>query len=533
MDKNLQEGAGRPLYINAPQSIPAAPVKPPFAVTPAELWAALGSYLIGFFYIQWVFWNANIAGGWLAVFAVAFCAGVEIFCRAMGHRRVPAESWFWLACLGAVAVSFALWGSVGATVGGWDILALHGLAVYWTLIRTGSLSEGGTGPMLVLDLARGFLLYPFGGFFLRIRTLLARIRRTKPGSKGLTGVGLGLVAAIPLLAIAYQLLAAVDGNFAALIRFTIDWNWLNGELVLRLILSLPVGAWLYGLVASCLRARPDPALPAELRRAAEEARVLPASTAGVLLAALNGLYLAFFLLQGSYLLGGFFGRLPAGFTAAEYAVSGFGEVCRLMLLNLAVLGGCAKFGRVPLRRSRVLQALGGVLCGFSLLFVAVAAAKLGLYIRRFGLTPRRVLAAWFILVLGAWACTALLTLLRPIRAVRLAVWVTAAAFALLCLSGPDGWIVRGNIALYAHGVVDEIDPDVIGQCTRWEGPRQLAQPLLDSGWMLGRTEEELVDMLGYMGSSGSGTLFWPLGEGRQLIVTFDPSTGLSARAEIR
>ena len=165
--------------------------------------------------------------------------------------------------------------------------------------------------------------------------------------------------------------------------------------------------------------------------------------------------------------------------------------------------------------------------------MAVAAAKLGLYIRRFGLTPRRVLAAWFILVLGAWACIALLTLLRPIRAVRLAVWVTAAAFALLCLSGPDGWIVRGNIALYAHGVVDEIDPDVIGQCTRWEGPRQLAQPLLDSGWMLGRTEEELVDMLGYMGSSGSGTLFWPLGEGRQLIVTFDPSTDLSARAEIR
>ncbi len=530
MDKNLQEGAGRPLYTSVPQTVL---IRPPFTAAPAELWAALGSYLIGFFYIQLIFWNANSAGGWLTVFTLVFCAGVEFFCQAMGRRKIPAESWFWLACLGAVALSFAFWGSVSATVGGWDMLALHGLAVYWVLSRTGSLSEGGTGPMLVLDLVRGFLLYPFGGFLLRIRTLLARARRGRSGARGLAGALIGLAAAVPLLAIAYQQLAAVDGNFAALLRLTVDWNWLNGELVLRLILSLPVGAWLYGLTASCLRVRPDPALPAELRRAAEEARVLPVSTAGVLLAALNGLYLAFFLLQGSYLLGGFFGRLPAGFTASEYAVSGFGEVCRLMLLNLAVLGGCAKFGRVPLRRSRALQVLGGLLCGFSLLFVAVAGAKLGLYIRRFGLTPRRVLAAWFILVLGAWACIALFTLLRPIRAVRLAVWVTAAAFALLCLSHPDGWIARGNIALYAHGVVDEIDPDVIGQCTRWKGPRQLAQPLLDSGWMLGRSEEELVDMLGYMNGSASDTLRWSLGEGRQLIVSFDRLTGLSDRAEIR
>lgn len=536
MENRMQEGAGRPLYTSAPQTDgaprPQAPVKPPFTAAPAELWAALGSYLIGFLYIQIVFWEAGFAGGWLTVFALVFCAGVEVFCRAMGRRKVPAESWFWLACLGTVAVSFWLWGSSGRTVGGWDLLALHGLAVYWTMSRTGALAEGGTGPMIWLDLLRGFFAYPFGGFFLRIRTLFFRIRRTRPG-RGLPGVLIGLAAAVPLLAIAYQLLTAVDGHFAALVRLTLDWSWLNGELVLRLLLSLPVGAWLYGLAAYCLRGQRDPALPAELRGAAEELRVLPYSTTGILLGALNVLYLVFFLLQGSYLLGGFFGQLPAGFTAAEYAVSGFEEVCRLMLLNLAVLGGCAKFGRVPLRRSRALRGLGGALCGFSLLFVAVAGAKLALYIRRFGLTPRRVLAGWFILVLGAWALIALLTLLRPIRAIRLAVWVTAAAFALLCLSNPDGWIVRGNIALYAHGVVDSIDADVIGECTRWNGRAQLAQPLLDCGWMLGRTEEELVDMLGYMARSDRDTLYWLFGDGRQLTVTLDPSTGLSTRAELR
>lgn len=533
MEKNWQEGAGRPLYISVPptgETRPAVPARPTFAAAPAEFWAALASYLIGFWYIQLFLWDTRSAGGWLTVFTLVFCAGVEGFCRAMGRKAAPAESWFWLAALGGVAVSFWLWGSVSATMDGWDILALHGLAVYWTLSRTGALAEGGTGPLLALDLARGFVLYPFGGFFLRIRTLFFRVRRTKPG-KGLAGVLIGLAAAAPVLAVAYGLLASVDGRFARLVRLTIDWSWLDGELALRLLLSLPVGAWLYGLAASCLRRRPDPALPAALRQAAEEARVLPASTAATLLGALNGLYLAFFLLQGSYLLGGFFGRLPAGFTAAEYAVSGFEEVCRLMLLNLAVLGGCAKLGRAPLRRNRGLRALGALLCGFSLLFVAVAGAKLGLYISRFGLTPRRVLAAWFILVLGAWALIALLTLLRPIRAVRLAVWVTAAAFAALCLSGPDGWIVRGNIALYAHGVVDTIDPEVTGQCTRWEGPRQLAQPLLDCGWLLGRTEEELVEMLGYMGGDGE-TLRWPLGDGRQLTVTLDPGTGLSTRAVI-
>ena len=88
------------------------------------------------------------------------------------------------------------------------------------------------------------------------------------------------------------------------------------------MLSLPVGAWLYGLAASCLRNKQDPAICTELRGAAEELRILPNSTICILLTALNGLYLIFFVLQGSYLLGGFFGHLPDGFTAAEYAVSG-------------------------------------------------------------------------------------------------------------------------------------------------------------------------------------------------------------------
>ena len=74
-----------------------------------------------------------------------------------------------------------MWGNNGRTVGGWDLLALHGLAVYWTLSRTGALAEGSTGPMIWLDLLRGFFAYPFGGFFLRVRTLFHRIRRTKPG----------------------------------------------------------------------------------------------------------------------------------------------------------------------------------------------------------------------------------------------------------------------------------------------------------------------------------------------------------------
>ena len=116
---------------------------------------------------------------------------------------------------------------------------------------------------------------------------------------------------------------------------------------------------------------------------------------------------------------------------------------------------------------------------------------------------------------------------------RLAVWAAAAAFALLCLSHPDGWIARGNISLYAHGVVDSLDADVIGQCQGWDNRTELAQPLLDCGWMLGRTDEELVDMLGNMGHSGSNTMYWPLDDGRQLTVTLDPSTGLSTRAEIR
>ena len=169
------------------------------------------------------------------------------------------------------------------------------------------------------------------------------------------------------------------------------------------------------------------------------------------------LYLLFFALQASYLLGGFAGRLPAGFTAAGYARQGFFQLCAIVVLNFGLLVLAAKLTRRPLRQSPALKALSLCLCGANLLFAAVSFSKLYLYISRFGLTPKRVLSSWFALVLAVLSVLAALSILRPFRAVRAGVLAFCGLFLLLCLCQPDLLIHKANRQLYRAGVLQELD----------------------------------------------------------------------------
>ena len=67
-----------------------------------------------------------------------------------------------------------------------------------------------------------------------------------------------------LCGVAWGLLAAVDANFAALGQQVSDWwsRLLNNvrfiDQLMYVLLSLPVGAWLYGLVGGSLRRKAPP-----------------------------------------------------------------------------------------------------------------------------------------------------------------------------------------------------------------------------------------------------------------------------------
>src|SRR5699024_7807968 len=112
-------------------------------------------------------------------------------------------------------------------------------------------------------------------------------------------------------------LSAADPNFAAVGQQVQRWlaTLLDGPTVVEnlfvFLLSLPVGAWLYGLVAGALRRQTPPCTGDRFYAALEPLRVLPAVTANTVVGALCAIYGLFFILQALEWLA----AAPLGLTA--------------------------------------------------------------------------------------------------------------------------------------------------------------------------------------------------------------------------
>lgn len=410
---------------------------PRFSVTIPQLLAALASYGVGYLYLRLLF-EGWYRGPGLAVFAAVFCLWTEGFCRAE-RRPAPKESRLWLGVLAVLCLAACLH-STGLTFTACR-LAAHGAAAYWALARTGMLAEGITGPLLPLDLLSAFVVLPFGRFFLRLRTLLAGVNQLRPRRGGLRRLGLVLLTLavmLPVWGMAIYLLNQADVGFALLTRDLTGWaaRLLPRPDIFTLVMlvdSLPVGAWLYGLVGGALRRTVPPVNGQATRTGAEALRVAPCPAVAAALTGTCLLYVLFFAVQAGYLFGAFTGHLPAGLTAANYARQGFFELCQVCALNFALLAGAAKLSRSPLRTRLLLRGLAALLCAETFLFGLVAAAKLGLYIQRFGLTERRLFSAWAIGMLLLAAVLALARLRRAFASVRVLALTCAVSFAAVCL----------------------------------------------------------------------------------------------------
>ena len=352
----------------------ASPALPaPFRADRAERLALPVSYVLAYLYVD-LFWftpSAPLQRLLLTAFTVLFCAGTELLFR---REKPSTESFVWLGCLLAVLASIAagrcrVWG-------GWSVLFLHGFAVYWLLARSGRLLEGASGRLAPLDLLRGFLTTPFSCFFLRQRVLLDTLRTRRRGS---LAAWAATALALVLLAAAVSLLSAADNAFAALtagLRRLLTVQSIP-DVFLELILSLPVGAYLYGLALGTRRTEPAAlaARTARLDGALAKLRRVPETVWCVLTGCFCAVYLLFFAVQGSYLFGAFRHRLPAGFTVAQYARQGFFQLCMVMGVNFLLLW-------LVTHSSRTLNRPGHIMCTVllaqSILLAVTALSKLAL-----------------------------------------------------------------------------------------------------------------------------------------------------------
>lgn len=520
-----KEGAGRPLYASAPKIAPALPA-------PQALWAMAVSYPLAYLYVKQILLADFFAGWGLPVFALLFVVGVEVLARSL-HRCSSPEAPLWAGCWLVLSCAMPLWGWQ-PVLNEWQVWVWHLFAVWFVLARCGMLAQGVSGSLCWLDGFVGLVYLPFGNFFRRAATLWAglrwmagrRLRLHRAGVAGLTAL-----VTLGLCALAWGQLAAADPHFAALGgRLT---HWL-GELLGRgrlledlaaFLLSLPVGAWLFGLVLGALD-REAPPCPADRFFARlEPLRRLPAVTAVAAVGGLCLVYTLFFGLQAAEWLA----ADPLGLTApqaATFAVDGFWELLRILLLDFAVLAGVRFLGRCPLPRP-----LAALFCGYGLAFVVLAEAKLFTYVRLYGATPRRAVAGWFLGVLAVWAVLLLVRVFRPLPAARIGLVVLAVSFTLLSCLDLESRIVRMNIDRYAAGVDADLDTEVLWDCglLPWQKGRDRAKTvtytrwLLEAGWFEGRGARDLEPFYAEAGVPFGAEAWVELDDTHTLHLTFDQS----------
>lgn len=258
----------------------------------------------------------------------------------------------------------------------------------------------------------------------------------------------GTVISIPLICILLLLLGSADVVFYNLVcdifRFTIDISFDRVMIFIQDSLSIAFRVLLlfvlsYGALCYCNDKENIKRVDDMAVRSANKFDVYIAMTVSVLVCVL---YLVF---SGIQIVGLFMGRLklPADYTYAEYARTGFFQLVFVCLINIVlVLCMLAYF-----ETNRALKAVLCIICGCTYIIGASSLFRLLMYIAMYHLTFTRVLALWGLgviaVVMGGVICAIFCPKFKLFRYVLVTVAVCWIAFSA---AHPDYWIAKYNIA---------------------------------------------------------------------------------------
>jgi hypothetical protein len=169
----------------------------------------------------------------------------------------------------------------------------------------------------------------------------------------------------------------------------------------------------------------------------------------VALGLLDALFAAFVIVQITVLFGGRTHVLTtAGLTYAEYARSGFFQLLAVAALTLLVLALAVRLAeRTRPTDTIVLQLLGGILCGLTLVILFSALRRLGLYEEVYGFTRLRIAVhATILWLMGLFAMVLLGGAIKRFGWLPLTLVVyTGAALLAFTSIVPDRVIAANNV----------------------------------------------------------------------------------------
>lgn len=267
------------------------------------------------------------------------------------------------------------------------------------------------------------------------------------GRKRFLAITRGLLLALPVIAVFTILLSAADFVFGDWVEEALAWLNIEKliEVFFRSVFALLSAVFLLGGLVVALRRSEDDPLVREGSPLLP--RFLGLTEALIILGGVDALFLFFVAIQFHYFFGGETNISAAGYTYAEYARNGFGELVFAGFLSLGLILALASWVKQDGTGSR--RAFNG----FSLGLVAMngvmllsAFQRLQLYERAFGFTRLRTYTHVAIFWLGIlFVAFVGLLLGRRLRAFAPTSVLVAVGFSLtLGLLNVDAFIVRRN-----------------------------------------------------------------------------------------
>lgn len=347
---------------------------------------AIATYIFGHFYASLLV--IYFAFAKLAVFYIVIVEASAYFI----HKERTKESILWATFLLFQGILLGFDRSFEFE----KLAFLHATVIYYTLCRFQRLSLPNTSETILLDFFQGWIIQPFSHIFARmihvIKYILTHIR-----SKQIKTILFSIIILIPLVLFALGQLSAIDQNFSTLTNslFRFIFHELISMNFYRIIWSIPVGAYLFGLISSCILSEKPFISYDGCREFFLKKKVIPLISIRITTVVLLALYLAFFIFQLSDLPTVL--AAPTAQSSCEYAVRGFWNFFRIMGLNIILILALNFLIRKEDTSSTKIDTY--ILLFTTICFNLLACLKLGLYFFTYGYTERRVIALWLLVAI--------------------------------------------------------------------------------------------------------------------------------------
>jgi len=311
----------------------------------------------------------------------------------------------------------------------------------------------------LIDYFFGYLAL-FGSMIARPLGFMAEVKREQPSlsekrTSSVWPVVRGIIIALPVIAIFASLLSSADPIFADRFEKFIKLFKIDNlpEYIFRLVYIL---VFAYALAGTFLHAAQKS--DAQVEEKPRFAPFLGFTESTIVLGSVVILFVAFVAIQFQYFFGGQTNIHIDGYTYAEYARKGFGELVAVAFFSLLLLLGLGAITKRDTEsQRRTFSGLGVGLVGLVLVMLVSAFQRLMLYEAAYGFSRLRTYTHVFMIWLALLLVTVVvLEIMRRERAAGLAMILASLGFVVsLTLLNVDAFIVEKNVQREIRGTADK------------------------------------------------------------------------------